>query len=124
MTTINKTTLALNPEQWPEVALGEMITLKRGYDLPAEDRKSGQIPVVSSAGLTGAHNVARVKAPGVVTGRYGTLGSIFYLTRDFWPLNTTLYVENFKGNYPRFVAYFLKTLGLAGRNDKSSVPGL
>src|SRR5438445_1774088 len=103
MTTITKTKLGMNSEHWPEVTLGEVITLKRGYDLPAEDRKPGRIPVVSSSGVTGAHDVAKVKAPGVVTGRYGTLGNIFYLTRDFWPLNTALYVENFKGNYPKFV---------------------
>jgi type I restriction enzyme S subunit len=60
----------------------------------------------------------------VITGRYGTLGEVFYVEEDFWPLNTTLYVEDFKRNDPKFVAYFLRELSLEAHNDKSSVPGL
>jgi len=75
------------------VPLGELVHLKRGYDLPARTRRAGTVPVVSSRGFTGTHDVARVSAPGVVTGRTGTLGGVFFLERDFWPLNTTLYVD-------------------------------
>ncbi|GIK76310.1 MAG: hypothetical protein BroJett021_52980 [Chloroflexota bacterium] len=59
-----------------------------------------------------------------MTGRYGTLGEVFYLTEDFWPLNTTLYVQDFKGNYPLFIYYLLQGLDFSGYSDKSSVPGL
>ena len=61
---------------------------------------------------------------GVVTGRYGTLGQLFYINGDYWPLNTTLYVQDFKGNTPRFIYYFLKTLSLEKFNGASAVPGL
>jgi type I restriction enzyme S subunit len=61
--------------------------------LPQDKRQTGNIPIVSSAGITGFHSSAMAKAPGVVTGRYGTLGEIFYINEDFWPLNTTLYVQ-------------------------------
>jgi type I restriction enzyme S subunit len=80
--------------------------------------------VVSSSGITGYHNEPKVEAPGVVTGRYGTLGEVFYISRDFWPLNTTLFVCDFKGNDPLFISYFLQTLNLESRNVASSVPGL
>jgi type I restriction enzyme S subunit len=109
---------------WHTQTLGEVVTLKRGYDLSTSDRLLGNIPVVSSSGITGFHNEAKVKGPGVVTGRYGTLGEVFYIVDDYWPLNTTLYVQDFKCNHPRFVYYLLGTLGFANRNDKSSVPGL
>jgi type I restriction enzyme, S subunit len=109
---------------WQAKKLGEVINLKRGYDLPKKDRIDGEIPIVSSSGITGYHNEAKVEAPGVVTGRYGTLGEVFYLEEDFWPLNTSLYVQNFRGNDERFISYFLKTLPFADQNVAGAVPGV
>jgi type I restriction enzyme, S subunit len=94
--------------KWQETTLGEVVELKRGYDLPKQARSSGNVPLVSSSGVTDHHSRAMVKGPGVVTGRYGTLGQVFYIKEDFWPLNTTLYVRDFKGNDPRFLSYFLR----------------
>jgi type I restriction enzyme S subunit len=65
-----------------------------------------------------------VDAPGVVTGRYGTIGLIHYVCEPFWPLNTTLYVQDFKGNDPRFVYYLLKTISYRDYLDKAAVPGI
>jgi len=110
--------------EWPERKLGDVLTLKRGYDLPLQDRTPGDFPIVSSSGVTGLHAVPKVKGPGVVTGRYGTLGEVFYIREDFWPLNTSLYVQDFKGNDPRFVAYFLGYLDLGSRNTAGAVPGV
>ena len=62
--------------------------------------------------------------PGVVTGRYGTLGEVYFLQDDFWPLNTTLYVRDFKGNDPRFISYLLRGLDFSSHSDKAAVPGL
>lgn len=109
---------------WKRMPLGEVVTLQRGFDLPASQRQFGHVPVVSSSGITFAHSEAKVKAPGVVTGRYGTIGLVFYITEDYWPLNTTLYVKDFKGNDPRFVSYLLQTIHFASYSDKSSVPGV
>ena len=106
------------------VSLGDLITLKRGYDLPSNDRKDGAVPIVSSSGVTGSHSEAKVKGPGVVTGRYGTLGEVFYVEEDFWPLNTALYVQNFKGNNPRFISYFLRKELMGLLSDKAAVPGV
>ena len=112
------------PNDWHNCMLGEVVELKRGYDLPAADRRPGRVPIISSSGPSGWHNVSKVRAPGVVTGRYGTLGEVFFVTDDYWPLNTTLYLRDFKGNDERFVAYFLRSLDFQSFNDKSSVPGL
>ena len=70
------------------------------------------------------HAEPKVSAPGVVTGRYGTIGEVFYLEEDFWPLNTTLYVRDFKGNHPRFVSYFLRCFDFGVYSDKAAVPGI
>jgi len=104
--------------EWQTVKLGDVITLKRGYDLPERDRIPGSVPIVSSSGISGYHNEAKVKAPGVVTGRCGTLGDIYCLTDDFWPHNTTLYVKDFKGNHPQFISYFLRNCSGVSPNEK------
>lgn len=110
--------------EWKECLLGDAITLKRGYDLPAKDRRPGAFPIISSSGFTDQHAEAMVKGPGVVTGRYGTIGSVYYVAGDFWPLNTTLYVQDFKGNDRRFIAYLLQTVDFLQFSDKAAVPGV
>ena len=99
-----------NRNKWREVLLGEVITLQRGFDLPQRKRIPGTVPPVSSSGVTDYHSESKVSGLGVVTGRYGTLGEVFFISDDFWPLNTTLYVRDFKGNDPRFISYFLRSL--------------
>lgn len=110
--------------EWRETTLGSVCELKRGYDLPASSRLPGDTPIVSSSGITGYHSVAKVRAPGVVTGRYGTLGEVFFIEEDFWPLNTALYVRDFKGNDPRFVAALLQSLELGKNDGAAAVPGV
>jgi type I restriction enzyme S subunit len=79
---------------------------------------------VSSSGISGSHAEAKVRGPGVVTGRCGTLGQVFYITGDYWPLNTSLYVRDFKSNNPRFVAVLLESMDLAQHEGAAAVPGL
>ena len=102
---------------WKECTLGDVVELKRGYDLPKRLRTQGPYPVVSSSGISGSHSEPKVKGPGVATGRYGTLGEVFYIENDFWPLNTALYVKDFKGNDPKFISYFLRTIDFASADD-------
>ncbi len=109
---------------WKRKKIGEILNFKRGYDLPSSDRIKGEIPIISSAGISDYHNEFKKKGEGVVTGRYGTLGEIFYVNGKYWPLNTTLYVTDFKGNNPKFIYYFLKTLKLERFNGAAAVPGL
>lgn len=109
---------------WRNGELGNFITLKRGFDLPQQKREDGQVPIFSSSGITGTHSTAMVNAPGVITGRYGTIGEVFYAAEDFWPLNTTLFVEDFHGNDAEFIYYFLKTLEWSKFTSASAVPGI
>lgn len=106
------------------VELGEVITLRRGHDLAESQRKPGSIPIVSSSGITGFHNEPISDGPGIVTGRYGTLGQVHFINEPYWPLNTTLYVDDFRGNEPRYIGYLLSTLELAQYNGAGAVPGI
>jgi type I restriction enzyme, S subunit len=84
----------------------------------------GSVPIYSSSGITGFHNEKITNGPGVITGRYGTIGKVFYSPTEYWPLNTTLYVEDFKSNNELFVYYLLQQLDWEKYSDKSAVPGV
>lgn len=104
--------------------LGDLLTFKRGYDLPEYKRTFGSFPVISSAGISGYHSDYKVEGPGVITGRYGTLGEIYFVEGKYWPHNTALYVKDFKGNDPKYIYYLLSCLGHINTSDKSTVPGV
>lgn len=110
--------------EWTKVTLGDVVTLQRGFDLPSQDRKPGKVPIVSSSGVSGYHAEAGAVGPGVVTGRYGTIGQVFLIREDYWPLNTTLWVKDFHGTDPQFASYLLRTVDFHSCSDKSSVPGV
>jgi len=112
------------PEGWEKKPLGELLTLQRGFDLPVSKRKEGHIPIYASTGINGYHVEAKVSGPGVVTGRSGSLGKVMYITGDFWPLNTTLWVKEFKLIKPLFATYLLKSMQLEQFNGGAAVPTL
>jgi type I restriction enzyme, S subunit len=109
---------------WKNEPLGSVATLQRGFDLPSRLRRPGAVPIVTSSGIEDRHCEAKVKGPGVVTGRYGTIGEVFFVPDDFWPLNTTLYVRDFHGNDPLFISYLLRTIDFHTHSGKSGVPGV
>ncbi|MEM9158422.1 MAG: restriction endonuclease subunit S [Verrucomicrobiota bacterium] len=112
------------PEEWEAKQLGKTITLKRGYDLPHSDRTAGKIPVVSSAGCIAHHNIAKCSPPGIVTGRYGSIGEVHFINEEYWPLNTTLYGQDFHGNHPMFLYHLLSAFNFKQFSDKTGVPGV
>jgi Type I restriction modification DNA specificity domain len=102
----------------------DVIKLQRGHDLPERLSRDGSVPVVSSSGVTGRHTEVKAEPPGVVTGRYVTIGEVFFLEEPYWPLNTALYVVDFKDNDPRFVSYLLRNTLRNYRTEKAAVPGV
>lgn len=110
--------------EWVDTTLGAVLTLQRGFDLPETEREPGPYPVIASTGPVGTHTAAMVKGPGVVIGRSGSLGGGQFIQSNFWPLNTTLWVKDFKGNDRRFCYYLLKSIDLAQFNSGSGVPTL
>ncbi|MFC1572182.1 restriction endonuclease subunit S [Candidatus Eisenbacteria bacterium] len=112
------------PEGWEKRSLGDLMTLQRGFDLPVRSREKGPVPVYSSTGVNGFHDTAKVSGPGVVTGRSGSLGEVMYVAGDFWPLNTTLWVKEFKRVSPLFARHLLSGMKLAQYNGGTAVPTL
>ncbi|MFS1473936.1 restriction endonuclease subunit S [Vibrio lentus] len=113
-----------NQNNWPLVALKYIAMLKRGYDLPTKDRVEGGVPIYAANGVNGRHNEVKIKGPGVITGRSGTIGKVHYTEQDYWPLNTALYVTNFHGNDPKWVYYMLCAFKLDRYVEGAGVPTL
>lgn len=112
------------PEGWSKEPLENLLVLQRGFDLPISKRVEGKVPIYASTGINGFHNNAKVKGPGVVTGRSGSLGTVMYVAKDFWPLNTTLWVKEFKKSSPIFATFLLRAMKLEGYNGGAAVPTL
>lgn len=105
--------------------LGDLLDLKYGKSLPAALRRPGDVPVYGSGGIGGNHDQPLVAGPGVVVGRKGTVGAVYWSHGDFYPIDTTFYVEMRRPEIPLELAYFaLKNLSLASMNSDSAVPGL
>lgn len=97
--------LGMIPERWEVGRLDDALILQRGFDLPRKKRMPGTVPVYASTGVTDTHNEIKVKAPGVVTGRSGSLGTVIYVEDDYWPLNTTLWVREFRRVTPLYSSF-------------------
>ena len=111
--------------EWKDIELGDFLTFQRGFDIVKRDMKEdGLYDVIFSSGFGGKHNEFKVKSPGVVVGRKGTLGSVFYSETDFWPTDTTLWIKDFHGNNPKFAYYFLSTLKFEQYDCGSANPTL
>ena len=100
------------PEGWRMGTIGDLFELQRGFDLPSQERTEGIYPIYASTGIAEHHNEYKIEPPCVVTGRSGTIGEVFYVDKQCWPLNTTLWVKDFKNTPPFFVYYKLKELDL------------
>lgn len=120
---------ALTPDNlplgWEKKKLGDFLILSYGKALKENDRVSGSVPVYGSSGQIGTHNESLVKAPGIVVGRKGTVGSVIWCDYDFYPIDTVFYVQFLKEGACWYFAYFLlKILKLQNLAGDSAVPGL
>ena len=95
------------PAGWSRAELQQLVYFQRGFDITKAQQKPGDIPVISSSGVTSFHNEAKAQGPGIVIGRKGTLGSIHFTERAYWPHDTTLWSKEIHGNNARFVYYYL-----------------
>lgn len=113
------------PHDWEVKTVWETAPLKRGVDLPKSELQDGPYPVVYSNGIGAFHSLYQCKAPGLITGRSGTLGK-FTLIKEgyYWPHNTTLWVTDFKSNNPTFLFYLYSTLNFEESSTGTGVPTL
>ncbi len=112
------------PDGWACADFFDFCVLQRGYDLPLALVKSGPYPVMSSAGVVAHHAEFKARSPGVVTGRSGSIGRVFFVESDYWPHNTALFVKDFKGNDPKYVYFFLRGFDITKYSASTAVPTL
>ncbi|HEY0348286.1 MAG TPA: restriction endonuclease subunit S, partial [Pyrinomonadaceae bacterium] len=112
------------PDGWRVGRLDEVVFLQRGFDLPTPERLPGPYPIVAASGPSGTHNQFMVRGPGVTTGRSGVLGNVYFVHEDFWPLNTSLWVKEFRHATPAYAYHLLLGLDFELFNAGSAVPTL
>ncbi|WP_158550267.1 MULTISPECIES: restriction endonuclease subunit S [unclassified Simplicispira] len=112
------------PEGWRVGRLDDLLVLQRGFDLPSQDRIPGEVPIIAASGPSGMHHETMVQGPGVVTGRSGVLGRVFLEFGPYWPLNTTLWIKEFRAATPCFAYELLRLLDFKSFNAGSAVPTL
>ena len=108
------------PEGWEVKTLGHVVELAYGKGLKADTRLPGTVPVYGSAGVIGYHNESLVKGPGVIVGRKGNVGSVFWSGEDFFPIDTVFYVQTKLELH--YVFYALQDQHFI--NSDAAVPGL
>ena len=111
-------------DAWEQRKVKDVAPLQRGFDLPTSQMEEGIYPVVMSNGIGGHHSQYKVKGPGIVTGRSGTIGKLHYIEDDYWPHNTTLWVTDFYDNNQKFIYYMYQCLDLSRFSTGSGVPTL
>jgi type I restriction enzyme S subunit len=108
------------PKGWSAKTLGDVLQLEYGKALKADDRTGGSVAVYGSSGVVGYHNQKLVEGPGIIVGRKGNVGSVFFCESDFWVIDTAYYVCT---SVPLHFVYFnLQTQNFL--NNDAAVPGL
>ena len=112
------------PEGWTLTNINAVMTFHRGYDLTKNSMIPGKYPVVGSTSIIGYHNQYKIKGPGIVTGRSGSLGEYQLIWEDYWPHNTALYVSDMKGHHVLYLYSMLQTVDFSGLNNGGAIPTL
>ncbi len=114
-----------NTHNRPTTEFINVVKMQRGFDLPVQDRQqNGAVPVYGSNGALDHHDVAKIQGGGVITGRSGTIGKVFYTEGDYWPLNTSLFSVDTHGNNVIYLAYLLELFDLTRFVEGTGVPTL
>jgi len=110
--------------EWTEMPLGDLVVAKYGKSLTKSKRIPGDYNVYGSGGISGTHNSPLVKGPGIIIGRKGTVGSVYYEHDGYYPIDTTYYIEESYEYSLEFIYYLLRNARLSEMNTHSAVPGL
>ena len=102
-------------------ALGSIARIKNGKD--HKSLGEGDIPVYGSGGVMRYVDNYVYDKPSVLIPRKGSLGNLFYVDVPFWNVDTIFYTEiNESLACPKFLYYFLTTVGLGEMNNAGGVP--
>ena len=108
------------PKGWERKTLGESVTLNYGKALKAEIRVEGDYPVYGSSGIVGTHEKPLVQGPAIVLGRKGNVGSVYWSSKSFYPIDTVYFVSPESSSL--YLFYALKNMHFISTDV--AVPGL
>lgn len=108
------------PEGWQKKPIKQVFTLNYGKALKAELRIHGEFPVFGSSGVVGWHNKPLVKARSIIVGRKGNVGSVFWTSKDFWPIDTVYFISPEESSL--YIYHTLQNVSFI--NTDVAVPGL
>ena len=101
--------------------LGDVVRIKNGKD--HKMLGEGKFPVYGSGGVMRYADTYVYDKPSVLIPRKGSLGNLFFVDVPFWNVDTIFYTEvNEKKIIPKFLYYFLSTVGLGEMNQAGGVP--
>ncbi len=112
------------PEGWKVNKIGDLLELAYGKALPKKSRKPGPYPVYGSGGIGGYHSEYFVEGPGIIVGRKGTVGSVYWEDEDFFPIDTVFYVKTKKPVPLYWIYLMLSRMDIKGMGADSAVPGV
>jgi len=105
---------------WTSGALRDVVRLEYGRALPASARRAGQFPVFGSSGVVGLNAEALIKGPGVIVGRKGNVGTVYWSPTDFYPIDTVFWARSSLPS--EYVYHLLKSIEFV--SGDTAVPGL
>ena len=108
------------PQGWERVPVGQRVTLNYGKALKADTRVEGAFPVYGSSGIIGSHDAALAKGPGIILGRKGNVGSVFWSSKDFYAIDTVYFITAEESDL--YLYYALKHMHFISTDV--AVPGL
>ena len=108
------------PRGWERETLGESITLNYGKALKAEIRVEGDYAVYGSSGIVGTHEKPLVQGPAIILGRKGNVGSVYWSSKSFYPIDTVYFVSTESSSL--YLFYALKNMHFISTDV--AVPGL
>lgn len=111
-------------KEWQRTRLGDFVILNYGKGLPERDRIAGSYPVYGSAGVVDTNKDYLVEGPGIIVGRKGSVGEIYYTDKNYFPIDTVYYITKSEKYNLRFLYYLLKTIDFKSLNSDAAVPGL
>jgi type I restriction enzyme S subunit len=113
------------PESYTVATIGDLLNLEYGEGLPEREREGDEYPVYGSNGITGRHEESLVEGPGIIVGRKGVnFGTVELEFGDFWPIDTTFYVDPNDSDELLYLYHVLKDTPFQHLGSDSAVPGL
>lgn len=109
---------------WAATSVKNLLAVRYGKGLAERERRLGPVPVYGSSGIVGYHEEALVNVPVLVIGRKGNVGAVHLSEEPCWPIDTTYFIEVPEGIDPRFLAYQMRTLGMAALDTSTAIPSL